>query len=128
MTPTEAAASTWLVRERGYDPEAVAFQYRTSPDFRTSDGRGWEVKRVVRGRTTFYLSQLVIFRKHAPTVLFWADGQDEPIAESDFRALPMPGTWDGLRIYVWHQPRYALPHPLHSAASVEAAIAAEAVA
>lgn len=105
MRPTESAAHCWLVSQ-GYAPNEITFQYASSPDFVTPDGKGWEVKRPVCRVAFFGVRQIADLRRFEgdPSVLFWADGGTEPFAIAAFNELTIPGKWNELTMRATWQP------------------------
>lgn len=111
MTPTERRAYLWLQAKQGYAADEITFHHSVSPDFTTSDGKGWEVKRLVsQGYTTFTMRQVVEFHICGGiTVLFWREGATEPERVADFLELPLPGLWKGYSLKVTvKEPHYPL--------------------
>ncbi len=74
-----------LLLSRGYTPEEILYQPGKSPDFVTSDGKGWEAKRLYGEKIIFYPRQRAKLQEAGVTVLVFHDGSDEPMAE-------IPGT------------------------------------
>jgi len=93
MNITERAAYEWLQRERGYAADEITFRSRFSPDFLTSDGRGYEVKLVRHGTVTFFHSQVRALAgpNREIDVLLWRPGATEPLEVWPYSELEIPG-------------------------------------
>lgn len=119
MSPTELAAHEWL-RRQGYGADQIVYQHSRSPDFLTSDGRGWEVKRAFYSSVSFGARQVCDLRQPGTTtVLFWRDGETTPFVEAPFSDLPMPGLWQGIRLHVNWAPAHHMPVVLRTTEAVD---------
>lgn len=109
MNVTETAAFNWLLN-RGYSPDQITYQYASSPDFVTADGRGWEVKAPTGRVVMFGARQIADLRAFGPTtVLLWEAGHDRPFVQADFASLVIPGEWCGFLLRAtWQPARFTL--------------------
>lgn len=123
MNATERATYEWLKR-RGYEEQDIEFQYASSPDFVTGDGRGWEVKTPQGRQIIFGVRQIADLRAFGPTqILLWEPGLDRPFVQADFASLVIPSEWCGYLLRATWQPwRYA-SQALKSTEAVDAIVA-----
>ena len=78
MNKTEKKAYRWLLRR--YSKEDIIFQRRKNPDFLTTDGKGYEAKRLY-GNTIWFTQRQFEEIKNLEnvTILVFSDDKDEPI-------------------------------------------------
>jgi len=98
MDKTEKKAYDWLMT-KGYTPKDIIFQKRKNPDFLTSDGKGFEAKRL-RQRTLWFTSnQFEELKAKEAVTLGFRDESMEPfliLQASDLKE----GIVEGVRIAV----------------------------
>jgi len=96
MDITEKKAYNWLLT-KGYTPKDIIFQKRKNPDFLTSDGKGFEAKRL-RQRTLWFTSnQFEELKAVGAIILGFRDESAEPfitLQASDLKE----GIVEGVRI------------------------------
>ncbi len=86
---TESLALAWL--QRRYAEEDITFHPRSSPDFTTADGKGWEVKLARQNAVVFTQRQADGLDADC-AVLIWADWESpEPATILRFGDIPLPG-------------------------------------
>ncbi len=96
MNKTERFAYDWLVTQ-GYT--GIMFQRRSSPDFLTAEGIGFEVKKARNNVITFTSGQWDKLRAHPNIRIVIFDGADSPLAVLDFTQLPKPPSfWNQFKI------------------------------
>ena len=78
MNKTEKKAYRWLLQR--YSKEDIIFQRRKNPDFLTTDGKGYEAKRLY-GNTIWFTQRQFEEIKNLEnvTILVFSDDKDEPI-------------------------------------------------
>jgi hypothetical protein len=105
---TERTALAWLCQQ-GYDESAIGYYPNWSPDFVTTDGRGWEIKRLFNGGCSFTTRQIATLRKTPDvSVVFMRDGEVEPFAVVPFATLRLPaGKIGPYSLHVHHQPDHS---------------------
>jgi len=100
MNKTEQKAYRWLL-QHGYSEKDIVYQRRRSPDFLTSDKKGFEVKKlygknVIKfGPTQF--SGLKSLKN--VTVLVFAEDTDELITQFPSNKLEKNGVINGIKIF-----------------------------
>lgn len=95
MNKTETLAYQWL-QDDGYSVSDIIFRPRTSPDFITADGKGWEVKLARRWQVVFTKSQVANLRAHPNvTLLLW--GSSHLQDSVSFKDIEVPGHWGKYR-------------------------------
>lgn len=78
MNKTETVAYGWL--RRHYAAADISFHARRSPDFRTADGKGWEVKLARNRALLFSVRQMATLQteRDLTVLVFDRDGDTEP--------------------------------------------------
>lgn len=84
MNKTEEKAYEYLLKYRDYSEKDIVFQHNITPDFITSDGRGYEVKQVKRVCNSSFIlinpSQIDKLKSMEDAeILAFNDGEDIPI-------------------------------------------------
>lgn len=115
LNETERAGYFWLRRQ--YDDADIEFQVRASPDFLTTDGKGWEIKLIRQNVITFSSYQLAMAQTHPKcTVLAFERGSAEPAISFALRELG-PGMMTRYigkyRITVFHDRLIAGSHAIY---------------
>lgn len=78
MNDTEQRALSWLVKYTGLARDNFRFQFRDTPDFIDSLGRGWEIKHTTNGLLVFFSDQierLVAFQGDCHVLVFRGDNE-----------------------------------------------------
>ena len=84
MSEAERRACIWLASTMDCELDAIRFQYRASPDFILPDGRGFEVKLLLKkhGRTFVVGQRQLELLRNQPScwLLLWRKEGDSPEA------------------------------------------------
>ena len=99
MNKTQQKAYDWLLTQ-GYTSKDIVFQPRKTPDFLTSDGKGWEAK-MLYGKSTvwFFDKQISLLSKLNNTfVLVFESGSKNPISIITNEKIIGNAIIDGIRI------------------------------
>jgi len=99
MNKSEIKGYNWLI-SKGYTESDIIFQGRSTPDFLTSDGKGWEIKRLY-GKNLIWMSasQFKRIKQMENTqVVIFTDDLDLPISEIAAKALKEGMIFDGIRL------------------------------
>ena len=100
MNKTEVKAYNWLIKQ-GYSKEQIVYRSRKTPDFLTSDGRGFEAKKLYGDLIWFTKSQFEELKSMSNVkILVFKDDSEEPIAEIPSAELKDGAVFNGVRIYV----------------------------
>ena len=98
MNKSEIKGLNWLI-SNGYSEQEIVFQARRTPDFLTSDGKGWEVKKVY-GKNTFWMSisqfERIKLMKNTTIVIF-NDEFDTPITTIPAENIEPNKIYNGIR-------------------------------
>ena len=78
MNKTEEKGLRWLLTQ--YPAGDIRYQHRHSPDFVTSDGKGWEVKLLREGTIVFSEDQLEAASRPPDCLVLVFDGSAVPVA------------------------------------------------
>lgn len=106
MNKSEQKAYTWLVSQ-GH--KGIVFNGRTSPDFATESGIGFEVKTARNGVVLFSDSQWETLEQHPHVRVVIFNDADAPLAIAEFSELPKPPSyWRQFRLLMNCQRRRAL--------------------
>jgi len=112
MSLIEKKAFDWLLRQ-GYREEDITYNPNSTPDFVTSDGRGWEVKRLYKGRIEFTKNQLEVLKKSPNiTVLVFAPRSEEPVLTFKGTDVKMGAVINGIVIGSAKKKRYRVSFTL----------------
>lgn len=117
MNAAEERGYAWLL-ECGYRPAQIEFQPNRSPDFLTSDGRGFEVKAPTNDRGIYFETSQMRSLAGTTVVIFDFDGTQ---TVAPFDDLKIPGRLGRYRLRV-RQPgtihkSIEIPATLHVAVS-----------
>lgn len=108
MNASEKVAYQYL-QTLGYTDSQIEFQSRRSPDFLTSDGKGWEVKLIRQNSITFSQVQINQLKMHSDVaIILVRDAQVKSI--KPLNTLPLPGYSDGVRVSVVDMSRWYPEH------------------
>lgn len=101
MNVTEQKAYNWLMNEYNYKQTDLIFQRRRTPDFITSDGKGYEVKLAYGHSNTVWFSkaQFDFIKKTPCEIIIFNNIQTTPISIFSSETL-RPGVVCGMRIIV----------------------------
>lgn len=81
MNKIEVKAFKYLIEEMGYSKNSIKFRCHASPDFITSDGCGYEIKRNVSNCIYFQKSQFEKLKNvNNVYILVFNDNEDIPIS------------------------------------------------
>lgn len=108
MNQTEKKAHAWLTAQ---GVGGLVFQGRTSPDFVSESGKGYEVK-LLRGNTvTFFSNQLEQLSQHGDVIiLIFNKKNDDPVAKFRFNGyVDIPGYWKNIHLKVVSTTRGVAP-------------------
>ena len=99
MNKSEVKGYNWLL-SKGYTKNDIVFQARNTPDFLTSDGLGWEVKKVY-GRTTIWMTvsqfERIKLMDNTQFIVF-TEGIDIPILEIASKKIEVGKIYNGIRL------------------------------
>ncbi len=84
MNETERKAFNWLIK-KGIPESNISFRARKTPDFLTTDGRGYEVKLLSDYGIYTNPKQLEELRDKNPTTLVFSPFAEEPIFAASFK-------------------------------------------
>jgi len=99
MNKSEIKGYNWLI-SKGYTESDIVFQGRSTPDFLTSDDKGWEIKRLY-GKNLIWMSasQFKRIKQMENTqVVIFTDDLDLPISEIASNELKEGIIFDGIRL------------------------------
>ena len=99
LNKTEIKGYNWLL-SKGYLKSDITFYGRSTPDFITSDGCGWEVKLKI-GKSRFWMSNSQYTRlknMENTTVVVFDDIIDIPIVEIKSNELQIGKFYNGLMV------------------------------
>ncbi len=107
MHKSETKGYSWLLKQ-GYSEEDIVYQKRKNPDFLTSDGKGFEVKRLYAKTVWFTRNQFEEIKNMKDvTLLVFANEKDEPILTFSTSRLKEGGIIQGIYIKVTESHRGA---------------------
>ena len=99
MNKSEIKGLNWLISKE-YLEQEIVFQARKTPDFLTSDGKGWEVKKVY-GKNTIWMSASQFERIKTmknTTVVVFNDESDTPIITIPAENIEVNKIYNGIRL------------------------------
>ena len=99
LNKTERKAYAWLL-SKGYAEDEIIFQGRSTPDFLTSDGKGWEAK-LVYGIHTVWISpsQFDLLKQMTnTTIVVYKSDSVEPLLLIPSDEIEVNKIFDGIRI------------------------------
>jgi len=101
MNVIEAKAFKYLTEKMGYLENDIKFQPNASPDFVTSDNRGYEIKTCIGNNIYFHKSQFELLKKlNNIDILVFRKNEEMPISIFPTNIISENCVVDGIKIKV----------------------------